>query len=294
MRQIWLVGCLGCAEQTPAGPPCPPLPAAPLSTTQLDAPRGYHDVAFDPHGNILGSDTLSLLQVSYEGEVHVFVPGAGVVQGMDWLPGGDLAYADDYGSVFRATPEGQVSLLAGASGGYGVYGVTLGPDDRLYVATWTTIERYDLDTGERVTVLDDPEISPYVLDFSPDGHKMYVGTIWDGGRIWALDLDEGHEVKGRPELFATVGDQEKKLHDALGVDECGNLYVAEFYANNLYRISPTGDSSLFWDYSETSYGHGLEWGSGLGGWRQDALYVPQPYDGNRVTEIVIGVRSREG
>jgi hypothetical protein len=172
--------------------------------------------------------------------------------------------------------------------------VTVGPDGLVYAATWTTIERYDPDTGQHVTVLDDPAVSPYVLEFSPDHRKMYVGTIWAEGSVWALDLDAGLLPVGPPVLFATIGDSEKQLHDALGVDACGNVYVAEFYTNNLYRISPEGEIALFVDYTATDYGHGLEWGSGIGGWRSDALYVPQPYDDNRVTELVIGVPSREG
>jgi hypothetical protein len=273
---------------------CAALPSAPLSMTQLGAPRGYHDVAFDTEGHILGSDGNSLLEVTYDDAVSVFVPGAGVVQGMDWLPGGDLVYADGNGSLMRVTPEGAASLMVGGSGAYTVYGVLVGPDGKVYSATWDTIERYDPATGERVTLLADPAVRPYVLDFSPDYRRLYIGTIWSGGSVWALDLDEALEPTGPPTLLATVGGGEKQLHDALGVDACGNLYVAEFYTDNLYRISPAGEVSLLVDYSDVSYGHGLEWGSGIGGWRTDALYVPQPYDGNRVMEIVIGVPSAGG
>lgn len=272
---------------------CAALPAAPLSMTQLDAPRGYHDVAFDTLGHIIGSDNTSLLKVTYDGEVSVFVPGASVVQGMDWLPGGDLVYADGNGSLIRVDPSGAPSLMLGGSGAYTVYGVTTGPDGRVYFATWTTVERFDPSTGERVTILDHPAVSPYVLDFSPDHRKLYVGTIWAGGAVWALDLDEDLEPVGEPALLAVVGSGELQLHDALGVDLCGNLYVAEFYTNDLYRVTPEGEVSLLVDYSAVDYGHGLEWGSGIGGWRSDALYVPQPYNDNRVMEIVIGVPSRK-
>ena len=33
-------------------------------------------------------------------------------------------------------------------------------------------------------------------------------------------------------------------------------------------------------------------GSGIGGWRDDAIYVPQPYNGKSVSEIGLGVYHR--
>ncbi len=33
--------------------------------------------------------------------------------------------------------------------------------------------------------------------------------------------------------------------------------------------------------------------TGSGGWRSDALYVPQPYNGESVTEVVVGVPGRD-
>ena len=41
--------------------------------------------------------------------------------------------------------------------------------------------------------------------------------------------------------------------------------------------------------SERGYGHGVVWGRGLGGWRPDAIYMPQPYNDAKVREVVIGV-----
>ena len=39
----------------------------------------------------------------------------------------------------------------------------------------------------------------------------------------------------------------------------------------------------------TRYGHGTEWGNGVGGWREDAIYIPLPYNDAKVRELVIGV-----
>jgi hypothetical protein len=58
----------------------------------------------------------------------------------------------------------------------------------------------------------------------------------------------------------------------------------------MYRIDP--DTGLVQDllgHMGNAYGHGAEWGRGIGEWRSDAIYLPQPYDGNTVLEVVIGV-----
>ena len=39
-------------------------------------------------------------------------------------------------------------------------------------------------------------------------------------------------------------------------------------------------------------GHGVAWGSGVGGFREDALYLPQPVNGGTVGEAIIGVPYR--
>jgi hypothetical protein len=85
------------------------------------------------------------------------------------------------------------------------------------------------------------------------------------------------------------------FHDALGVDHCGNLYLTDFYDQRLYRVRTDGSVETVLEFPEqVRYGHGLEWGSGIDGWDDHAIYLPQPYDENTVLEVVIGVPSRQG
>jgi hypothetical protein len=88
-------------------------------------------------------------------------------------------------------------------------------------------------------------------------------------------------------LFATIAGG--GWLDGLGVDACGNLFVPDYNTSSLYRISPEGLVSLYYYFGSVAYGHGLAWGSGMGGWNAEALYLPQPYDENTVVEVVIGV-----
>ena len=69
----------------------------------------------------------------------------------------------------------------------------------------------------------------------------------------------------------------------------------DFDTASLYRIAPDGAVTVM--VREEGYvhlyGHGLEWGNGVGGWRTDALYLPQPYNDNHVVEVVLGVPSAD-
>ena len=81
---------------------------------------------------------------------------------------------------------------------------------------------------------------------------------------------------------------------ALGVDECGDVYAAADNTSALYWIQQWGgEGELLIDWDEVQYGHGFEWGSGVGGWSPSSLYMPQPYNNNRVVEVEIGVTSKE-
>jgi sugar lactone lactonase YvrE len=266
---------------------CSTVPDAPLSVTQLEVPRGYHDVAFDPDGNLVGSDRTSLLKVDSDDRVQVWVPNNKLVDGMDWLPDGDLVVADDSRqSLIRVSPDGATSALATD---VDAFGVEVAPDGRVYAAGFRGVWRVDPGTGETAIVADLENESPRLVNFSPELDRMYIGT--SGQFLYAVELDPDLVPIGRPRLFATVPGSHA---DGLGVDVCGNLYVPVFDTFVLYRVSPEGEVQVYYDFDgNISFGHGLEWGSGLGDWKDTALYLPQPFNGDRVLEIDIGVPSRE-
>lgn len=127
-----------------------------------------------------------------------------------------------------------------------------------------------------------------MLNFSPDARRMYIGTYTSG--LTVVGLDANFDRTGtRP--FARLSGNHA---DGLGVDICGNLYVPMFGDSFLlYRVSPGGDAQVYYDFEGSlAFGHGLAWGSGIGDWKETALYLPQPFNGDRVLEIDIGVPSR--
>lgn len=275
---------------------CAALPSrGDIEDNELDGPRGYHDVIFDDAGHILGSDGSTLMSADYEGAVTPLVPGVGTLQGMARLPDGDIVAADDLGArLLRITPEGAVSTLAADLPG--VYGVTVGPDGMVYTGPILRGARAEMVRVDPATGLAQPWVrlpafdSPRMVVFSVDNTVGYIATT-GRGLVYAVDLDPDLNPTGEARVYAEeVG---AGWQDGIGLDVCGNLYVPDYATSGLYRVATDGTSENLFRPRAGIYGHGLEWGSGIGGWRQDAIYMPQPYDQNTVREVVVGAPSAD-
>lgn len=79
--------------------------------------------------------------------------------------------------------------------------------------------------------------------------------------------------------------------DGLAVDACDNIYVADFDASQILRISSGGAETTMIIDGDLTYMPNMQWGSGIGGWDANKLYIP---DGQRklVYEVDIGVPSK--
>ncbi len=254
---------------------------------ELDAPRAFHDVAFDDTGHLIGWDGFSaFMSAPYGGAASLLLPGVTFVDGMDVLANGDIVYAA--GSELRRLAD-NLQVTVEASGFVGAYGVTVGPDQRVYVGASDAVYRVDLELGQTEFFVALPgNINTRATVFNLDSTRMYIATL-SSGDVYVVELDIDLEPVGVPSVFASgVG---SSWHDGIGMDACGNLYVPEYFTGGLYRIDPQGVVTPLYMNDSVGYGHGLEWGSGVGGWRDDALYLPQPYDANTVRELVLGVPS---
>jgi hypothetical protein len=270
---------------------CDELTQPYVSETELVSPRGYHDVYFDADGHIIGFDGSSLVAVTYDDQVSVFLPGVNSAQAMDVLENGDLLYTNDYGELRMVTTDLQASTVSSSVSG--AYGITVGPDQIAYVSTGYGIMRVDPESGETSTWLDMGDINPRAMVFNLDSTGVYISTLFGGNNsVYFQPVDDDLVPDG--DLVVHADNVGQGYHDGLAIDACGNLYVPDYSTRGLYRVDPEGVVTTLYDTNSAGanhYGHGLEFGSGIDGWDDHAIYLPQPYDNYTVIEVVLGVPS---
>ena len=279
----------GDSGTTDTEPPfdCSTVPDAPLSNEELVGPVGFHDVAFDTSGNMVGTDGMQLFKADSSGNATPWGGAISGVQGMDYLPNGSLVVASASGLV-RIAPDGtQTPLNASLSA---VYGVTVGPDGMVYAADNASLYRVDPVSGDTETLSAAGGIAARGVEFSPDLSRMYISSFCTE-KVYVAELDANFDIVGAPTEFATIPGS--CYEDGIGVDVCGNVYIPVYGLWTLFRISPAGVVTTYHQFDSTTYGHGLEWGNGVGGWGDRTLYLPQPYGGNTVVALDIGVPYRE-
>jgi hypothetical protein len=270
---------------------CAALPQPPLTTRQVPRAKAYHGIAFDFTGGIHGNNNGLMIRADYAGVGGPWATGLGVLEQIDIMPNGDLiAASPSRGGILRIATNASVTTIASVNN---VYGLRLGPDGMIYTANQNQMHRIDPTTGEVEVFLPSAQgFVPKAFDWSVEHDKMYIGTNGTEAKVWVVDLDANYDPVGSPRLFArNVG---VSWHDAVSVDICGNLYVAEYNSRSLYRVTPDGQVSLLVEAGGfgAQYGHGVTFGSGIGGWPDDALYQPLPYAGNNVLEVSVGVPYR--
>lgn len=66
--------------------------------------------------------------------------------------------------------------------------------------------------------------------------------------------------------------------DGVSADACGNIWVTEYTLGYVWRFSPDGTQADLAVDTETFWIPNLHWGSGVGGWDKDALYIQDRLD----------------
>ena len=262
---------------------CSTVPEALGEPVELDDARGYNDMAFDADGLMVGNDTAKFWKTDHTDDASVWVPGIGMVYGMDWLPSGDLVAAREEGGLLVVTPEGGTSVLASDMR---PYSVAVGPDGRIYTGDGTGEHRIDPDSGE-IRKLVPRSYKPRGIDFSVDYSVLYIGTERQSGEIYRLELDENMEPVGDPEVLVegTGG-----WHDSLTVDACGNVWYTSWFGWVLGRVGPGGEVTELRTWEFDFYGHGIVFGESP--WNELSLFMPHPYIGSVITESHAGVPGR--
>ncbi|MSQ02552.1 MAG: hypothetical protein EXR71_11810 [Myxococcales bacterium] len=97
---------------------------------------------------------------------------------------------------------------------------------------------------------------------------------------------------GLPGLVCMPGTStggEDGMLDGLNVDECGNVYATSYVAGKVWRwAGERGEPELVTDV-RASWIPNLHWGNGVGGWRDDVLYMANRDNGSVYT-LEVGIK----
>ena len=263
----------------------PPLPITDFQV--IEGVPGTEDFSFDNLGYVVGVSERAY-RVTYDGELETVVPGIGRAQGTQVLLNGDYALVQSP-EITRITTSGSVSTLyANTSSGNGI---ALDREGFLYVTDNEDIRRIDPDTGQDTVFARVPFDDSNGITFSPDYDILYVGNCGGhrspyDGEIYKIPISEDG-TPGEAEWFAEIPVDSHQ--NGITMDECGNLYVV-LSTGFIYRLSPDAEWEMVVDLrtgGELNLA-AINFGSGIGGWRTDSIYV-SPYSGDGLYEVNVGV-----
>ncbi len=267
-------GSSSTGDETTGSPiDCAALPQGPLPYTIKPGVKASEDLAFDDAGNIVGARDGNLFRSPYEGMAGLWVPNAGgFIAGLRMTAKGVLVFADSSSStLFRVDPGDDFKQMVVSGLDY-PNGLDVDLEGFVYVAEQNAsrVRRVDPATGQ-FTILAEGLNSANGLSFSPDYRTLYVGSF-GGGTITALHLKADMTVEGVSPFMSGIGGG---ALDGMAVDACGNVYVCEFVAGTVWRITPDGMSltPLVELGAESTWIPNMQWGSGIGGWDRETLYV---------------------
>jgi gluconolactonase len=234
-------------------------------------------VAFDREGHLwAGGEAGQIYRVDQEGRVETVAEIGGFTGGIAFSPIDQaLHVCNPAHGLVRVEPDGSHSVFATGAGGHRLVAPNFPVFDRrgrLYVTDsgrWKAgdgaLLRFEPDGSGRV--LGGPFGYANGLALSDDGRTLYMVES-DTDRVHRFDLDDRGEIAGRGIYADAIG----RLPDGLALDEAGNLYVACYASDEIWRVAPGGERALLaWDHHAilVSRPTNLAWG----GPGRDTLYV---------------------
>jgi hypothetical protein len=251
---------------------CANLPQGPFPLEAVPGAIASEDIAYDNQGNLIGSNNKAIFKTKFGGKGKVWIPGVDQRAGMRFLPNGKLAVCDDkLGRILLFDQDGSQSVLV--QGLSYPNGITTDLKGFIYVTEHdgNRVLRIHPYTGA-YTVLTKEIKNPNGIIFDPSFSHLYIGSFATGS-IYKLALSP-QGVPGKLVTWASpIGPG--GLLDGIGVDACGNVYVCEYGATDIWRIPPSGSPAVkIIDAStDQTYLPNLQWGTGQG-WDPMSIYIP--------------------
>jgi streptogramin lyase len=203
-----------------------PLPA------QAIGPEG---ITTGPDGNIWFTDALGVGRITPQGEViHFNVPTGGPAGGITAGPDGNLWFTETgHAAIARMTPAGAITEFPLANASAQPLEITAGPDGNLWFSETAEPGIGRITTAGQITDFPLAESAvPVGIAAGPDGNLWFAGALAIGHMTpQGTGPDMMTPPSGDPFMIATGPD--------------GNLWVTQLAANQIARVTPTGDFTTF-------------------------------------------------
>ncbi len=267
---------------------CPILPG-PRPWEYLDWVPSSEEFAFDDQGFLVNVDdgADAIWRTPYGGPQDLVAPYQAVeVAGSRFMIDGDLVICDEWdGALVRIGPDGSNELLLGGLNSPNSVAV----DDQgfVYVTSFDEVRRLNPTNGDMTLLKAVENADLDGLTFSPDFRSLYFNHD-DGGTIGVIKLDADGNALDTYTINTIEGWNEL---DGMNVDECGNVYVLRT-DGNIWRLKPDETLELFMDLGQQGnpWTTSLNFGSGIGGWERDHLYVMDRNGG--MFDIDVGINGK--
>ncbi len=269
---------------------CDQQPEGPYEVTELVA-YASEDLCFDDEGNLLGSDMQHIYKSTYGGDREIWVPNLPFRAGMRRLPTGEVVIANEArGALQKIYEDGSYETLL--QGLRYPNGIEIGRDGFIYLTEHDgqRVLRVDPDSGDFTVLSDGDLMAPNGISFNEDFTALYIAGFDGQQVIWRLPIDD----QGNPgEMEIWAQDVGTGWLDGIGVDICGNVYIADYGNSKILRFNPDGEFDTIAVNGRELSGHvympNMDWGSGVGGWDTMKLYVPEGWQASRAFEVDLGI-----
>lgn len=276
---------------TPA--PVIPIERFEVFATGLDHPEC---VAFDHAGDLwAGGEAGQIYRVDRAGKVETVATLGGFTGGLAFSRDGDLFACNPSLGVVRVKANGSHEVFASHAGGHKLVTPNYPVFDRagnLYVTDsgqWKkrngVLTRFTPDgTGE---IVGGPFGYANGVALTSDGRTLYMVES-DTDRVLRFDIGNDGTL-GPARAFA---EQVGRLPDGLALDDAGNLYVSCYASDDVHRITPAGEKTLFaYDHFAILLSRPTNMAFGVRDEDRDVMYIAN-LGRTTITRAKVGVRGQ--
>jgi gluconolactonase len=209
-------------------------------------------VAFDRGGNLwAGGEAGQIYKISSAGKVELVTSMGGFCGGLAFSPSDELFVCNPAHGVVRVKPSGEFSVFASHAGSHKLVCPNYGLFD-------LAGNYYVTDSGQW------KKKNGFLMRYAPNGEGEIIAGPFGYTNGLALSADEtslfmiesdtnsvlrfslgANGSLGKAEVYAT---ECGRFPDGLALDVEGNLYVCCYASDEIWRLSPNREKSLFaWD-----------------------------------------------